>query len=181
MCQFAIDGHCLVSSMMASMPIPLDVDTCATCRKQDEPMGPNRVTCSRAIYFLKQEGLEVDKSLTRCVEAPIYGAGTELDYVISVVAYFASWVGLRWIFEKSAKCGCYAARDKMNAVGLIACREQAWTIAEAVVAKHAERFPFMRYVKKITTPLCYLLVRYAIHRAKARQSQRSNCSESSAG
>lgn len=154
--------------MLAEMPVPLDEATCRACAEQDNPQAPNRVTCSRAIWALRNANRKIDSELMQCVQSPSYGAGTELESIIIRCRNYAKWFGLGWLLDKGQGCGCNALRNEMNLIGITKCRDNACKIADAITASYVGRFWLFRPFDFALRMLVVYVIGVAIDRAELR-------------
>ncbi len=120
-CPHSRDGLCQISTNLAGLPVPLAEDACNACQLQQNPRAVNRVTCSKAIHARTLAGLIPTEELLQCVQPPKDGVGTELERLIDRTRLFLAMIRLDWIIPTSEKCGCNAAKSRLNADGPTAC------------------------------------------------------------
>jgi len=132
-------GHCTISSNLAKIEVPIDTKACDTCKGLAKPMQVNSVTCSRAIWALRNAKQSIPKSLLEPIRAEVVsGPGTELKKLVS-------W----FIWNKNIRnCKTCATREqRMNRWGPDRCQKNILTIIEWLresAVKHG--YPFSERV-----------------------------------
>lgn len=118
-CEHDRGTHCLLSSVLADVMVPIDEKACAACALSDHPRSLNHVTCARAVWQLRAMKKPVDPSLFACIDDALReGPGTELKAILAL------WAG------PDEKCGCNAKIATMNGWGINGCRQNFSTIVD---------------------------------------------------
>ena len=136
-CPHNSEGTCLISSVLANTPVPIDDKACEACMLTDHPAELNSVTCGRAIWQLRALEMPVEPSLFSCVrEAQATGPGSELK------ALLAFWS------VPDEDCGCNGKIATMNGWGISGCRENFATIVEWIYEAAVKQPMWLVVVRK---------------------------------
>lgn len=131
------DNLCMISTVLAKLPVAIDAKACDACRKSRNPREVNGVTCSRATSAIHQSGLPIDPDLLRCVRAEdLIGPGTVLKNTLSFWA------------DVTNDCGCKEKAVMMNRWGVDGCLQRIDEITGWLVDGANNRYPWLRYVPK---------------------------------
>lgn len=174
-CRFAVAGQCQVSSLIAEVPVPLHPSTCHACKLQDSPMAVNTITCSAARLAVVKAGRDVDPDLQRCLAPKQTGIGTELESIIHAWQHRLGWIGLGWLLEKSASCGCESMKLELNSISIIESRKYSGDLARWIHANWEKRFPKMKPIAPLTRLAAAYALRSAIDSYEAKFKQRRSC------
>jgi hypothetical protein len=159
-CPHSRDGLCQISTNLAGLPVPLAEDACNACQLQPNPRAVNRVTCSKAIHARTLAGLIPTEELLQCVQPPKDGVGTELERLIDRTRHFLAMIRLDWIIPTSERCGCNAAKSRLNADGPVACVHNRRLHATEIYGRWLKHWSGVRYI-----PLAHRLITAFIVRA----------------
>lgn len=154
-CQFARDGFCEVSTLLASLPVVLDEKACRACRLNANPRSINPVTCSRAAWAARRAGMPVPPETFNCVkEGQNYGPGTELKRILSRIT------------KTNKNCGCESRANIMNVWGPDECERRMPEIVGWLREEAHKKWPATKVL-----PIDWAIeniVRRAINRARRK-------------
>lgn len=170
-CPHSRDGLCQISTNLAGLPVPLAEDACNACQSQQNPRTVNRVTCSKAIHARTLAGLVPTEELLQCVNPPKNGVGTELERLIDRTRRYLVMIRLDWIIPTSEKCGCNAAKSRLNADGPAACIQNRRLHTTEIYSRWLKHWRGVRYI-----PLARHLITAFIVRA-AQNTQRKESTQ----
>lgn len=178
-CEFLQNGQCLISSTLAKLPVVIVEGVCETCLKQDNPMGVNPVTCSRAIYVQEQRlgRGRGDAALNKCATQSSDGVGTELAKLFASAQKLGKWFLLGYFFRvDKTKCGCDGLRYELNTLGLIHCTERKAEFVEKIASNYLKSFTQLKILKPALRLVVGCFFSIAIKRHKRNMEVRHVCS-----
>jgi hypothetical protein len=84
--------------------------------------------------------------LLACINPPKPGVGTELERLIDRTRTFLAMIRLDWLIPKSEKCGCNAARNRLNADGPHGCIANREVHALEIYQRWQAHWPLVRFL-----------------------------------